>query len=44
MKPYLLERKMREKFINNMKSSNKIDNYQILIKPVLEKLLTEKAE
>ena len=43
MKPHLLERQMREQFIQKMKTENLIDDYQIVIKPILEKTITDKA-
>ena len=32
-KPKLLEKKYREKFVSDLKNSNKIDNYEIKLKP-----------
>ena len=32
-KPKLLEKKYREKFVSDLKNNNKIDNYEIKLKP-----------
>ena len=32
-KPKILEKKYREKFVNDLKNSNKIDNYEVKLKP-----------
>lgn len=34
MKPKDVEKKLREKFIQNLKSQNKIDNYNVTLKPM----------
>jgi len=35
MKPRLLEKKLREKFISNLKDRQKMDSYEVKIRPVL---------
>ena len=48
MKPKDVEKKLKEKFIQNLRMQNKIDNYNITIKPIylddFEKLIENHGE
>ena len=44
MKPSILEKTLREKFVNDLKSDNKIDSYQIKMDPIFKEVKEEALE